>query len=51
MGLLRDMLLSTLVQRNRILILRMQIALEVGIVLLGFEMYQVKALLIRLTVT
>ena len=51
MGLLRDMLLGTLVQRNQILVLRMQIALEVGIVLLGFDLCQVKALLIGLTVT
>lgn len=51
MGLLRDMLLGTLVQRNQILVLRMQIALEVGIVLLGFDLYLVKALLIGLTVT
>ena len=51
MGLLRDMLLGTLVQRNQILILRMQIALKVGIVLLGFVMYPIEALLAGLIVT
>lgn len=51
MGLLRDMLLGTLVQRNQILILRMRIALEVGIVLLGFVMCPIEALLTGLIVT